>query len=230
MSRRVSDLQLERFLAQALTPAEQAELEALLATSPDDQQALASLRADTAALFVKRPPEAFAHQLAPSPPRTWRWAAALGAALAMLAVAVSVVRTHDDDLRTKGGAAWRVTVAHGQALQVAREHTVVHEGDVLSFEVTTSAKAYAAVISHAPDGFQVYAKGSGTGQAEPLGAGVTTLHDGAQLDATQGDEVLYLLVSPQQFDPAEAKRALEADPGLRQWQSVVIERRALKKE
>lgn len=233
MSRRVSDLQLERYLAQALTPAEQAQVEALLQASPEDQQALAALRADTEALFVKLPPVAFAHRVAPEAPsraRWWRWAGVLAASMALVAAIVSVrLGRDDDDLRTKGGTAWRLTVTHGQTVHIANEHTVLHDGDVLSFEVTSSAKAYAAVISRAPDGFQIYAPVSGT-QAEAVNAGVTTLHDGAALDSTTGEEVLYLLVSAQQFDPTEAKRALEADPTRSQWNSVVIERRAFRKE
>lgn len=236
MSRRVSDLQLERYLAEALTPTEVAQVEALLQASLEDQQALAALRADTAALFVKVPPAAFAHRVAPTPATSatrapwWRWAGAFTASMALVAAIVSLrLGRDDDDLRTKGSTAWRITIAHGQTLQIANEHTVLHDGDVLSFEVTSSAKAFAAVISRAPDGFQMYAPASGT-LAEPVSAGVNTLHDAAALDSTTGDEVLYLLVSTQQFDPTEARRALEADPTRTQWNSVVIERRAFKKE
>jgi hypothetical protein len=229
MSRRTTDLQLERYLAHALGTADKAQLEATLAASPDDQAALQALRADTAALFTALPPPAFAHKLAPEPrPRRWAWLAGLLATGFAASLALVLLRPppvgDDDDLRTKGGHLWRVTVTRKGALLGGVKDQPLREGDVLSFTVVSAEPGYAAVLSHAPDGFQVYAP------YEPVRRGETVLHQAAELDAARGSEVLYLLVSAQEFDVEQARQAFEANPSLTEWNGVHVEQRPFVKE
>ena len=196
MSRRVSDLQLERYLAEALPPAQVGELEATLRSSTEDQAALEALRADSAAFFIAQPPAAFAHRLSPVRGPRWRWLGGLVAATAALSLAWLVVLrapAQDDELRTKGGYAWGVSVAHGGQVRTASEASPLHGGDVLSFQVTTASPALAAVLGLSADGVHVYAP------LEAVPAGVTVLRQAAQLDPLTGPEVLHLLLSPRAF-------------------------------
>ena len=59
MTRRLTDLQLERYQAEALSPEERAAVDQVLAKSPPDAEALRLLRAENAAFFVSQPPAAF---------------------------------------------------------------------------------------------------------------------------------------------------------------------------
>jgi hypothetical protein len=227
MKRRVSDLQLERYLAEALPPAQVATLEATLRDSAEDQAALEALRADSAAFFVAQPPAAFAHRLAPARGSRWRWLGGLVAATAALSLTWLVVLrppTQDDEVRTKGGHAWGVSVARGGQVRAASEASPLHAGDVLSFQVTTPSPAFAAVLALSADGFQVYAP------LEAVPSGVTVLGQAAQLDALSGPEVLHLLLSARAFDVEQVRQALVADPTLTNWGVVAIDRRRFTKE
>jgi hypothetical protein len=99
----------------------------------------------------------------------------------------------------------------------------LREGDVLSFTIVSAQPGYAAVISRAPDGVQVYVP------LEAVPAGTTLLRQAAELDGSRGEEVLYLLFGPRKVDLDDARRAIEADPSLRRWGEVEIEQRRFSK-
>lgn len=232
MTRRLTDLQLERYLAKDLSPADRASVESTLEGSADDQAAVHELRASTAALMTSLPPAAFVAKVTP-PKRTARWSwwfALAGASVAAVLAVVVVNRPPvEDDVLTKGDHAWRITVVHGSKGLTASSDRPLHPDDQLVFELTTSRQAFAAVISHAPDGFQIYSPRDQS-VAEQVSRGLSVLHDGAELDDTLGHEVVYLLYSPQRFELEPARRALEADPTLTRWNDVLIERREFVKE
>lgn len=203
MTRRLTDLQLERFNADALSPAEKAAVEAVLAQSADDTEALRLLKADDAAYFLSNPPAAFVAKVAPAPKKQRSWLASLMTfgAVAAAMVALLVWRggfLDEPDYGVKGDVAWRVTAAD----RVLQPGGVLHEGDVLSFQVTTGQPRWVAVISHAPDGWFVYSA------AERVEEGESLLKTGAKLDATKGDETLYLVSAPEPFDAEGVKVAL----------------------
>jgi hypothetical protein len=213
MNRRLTDLQLERYLAEALSPAERAAVESVLAQSTSDSDALQQLRASTAALFVTAPPAAFVEKVMPTRRSAWRvWFGAFSAVAAAVALLLVVVRGQRDDDYTgvKGGIGWHVTVTGQMGSRTLVGSAQVMPGETLSFQVATEKQAFVAVISHAPDGWWVYAPASGN-QAVRVERGVTTIPDGAQLDETEGDETLYLVSSEQPFDPEKLRESMKSN-------------------
>jgi ferric-dicitrate binding protein FerR (iron transport regulator) len=210
MNRRLSDLQLERYLAEALSPQERAAVDQVLASSAPDAEALRVLRTESAALFVTSPPAAFVEKVMPAKKSPWRgWLGALSA-IAAAAALLLVVRNQrdDDDTRVKGGIGWHVTVTGQTGTRTLMERTVVTPGETLSFEVATERQVFVAVISHAPDGWWVYAPASGTG-AVRVERGLTLLPDGAKLDETEGDETVYLVSSDEPFEPEKLRDSMK---------------------
>jgi hypothetical protein len=199
MSRRLTDLHLERFLADALNPVEREQVKKVLAESPADAEALRLLEADTAAFMVKLPAAAFAEKVMPTPKpspfRLW-WGALVAVAAALLFVVFRPVE--QPDVLVKGDVAWKVSVS-GKSLQSG---AAVREGDTLEFEVTTGAPRWVAVVSHAPDGWFVYVP------TMKVDTGHLLLPTGAKLDATKGAEALHLLSSEAPFDAEVAMAAL----------------------
>jgi hypothetical protein len=199
MSRQLSDLLLERFSAHALSPTEHSQIVAILALSPDDEEALRLLRADNEALMLRLPPAAFAERVMPSPRlarRWWLW----GGVLTAVASAMLWFVPTEREFESKGNIGFQVTASGTRGTRVVSSHDRVSAGETLSFRVTTAEPMYCAVVSHAPDGFFVYVP---TSRVE---IGQTLLPQGAQLDATVGDETLFLVCSETAFD-AEAARA-----------------------
>jgi hypothetical protein len=202
MTRRLTDLLLERYLADALPSAQKAEVAAVLAASPDDAEALRVLQADTAAQWVTSPPAAVARRLVPEKRQWWVWLAPLVAAV----VAVFVVlpsKPVEPEMTAKGGVAWAVTLTRdGGTSPLGKE---AHAGDVLSFQVTTAERVFAAVLSVAADGVFVYE------HAVELKPGSTLLPHAAKLDDTVGEETLVLVTCAEAFDAETLRKRLEAD-------------------
>lgn len=200
MSRRLTDLHLERFLADALSPAEKESVKKVLAESPADAEALRLMEADSAAFLLKMPPVAFAEKVMPTPKpsglRLW-WGALVAVAAALLLVVFKPWSVEPDTI-VKGDVAWKVT-SSGKTVASGAS---VSAGDTLEFEVTTGAPRWVAVVSHAPDGWFVYVA------AMRVETGHLLLPTGAKLDATKGAESLHLLSSEAQFDADVAMAAL----------------------
>lgn len=212
MNRRLSDLQLERYLAEAVSPEERTAMDAVLAQSAPDADALQQLRASTAALFVTAPPVAFVEKVMPTRKSPWRgWLGALGA-LAAAAALLLVVRSQqgDDETRVKGGIGWHVTVTGQTGTHTLMESAQVLAGDTLTFQVATERPAFVAVISHAPDGWWVYAPAAGN-SAVRVERGLTVIPDAARLDETEGDETIYLVSSEQPFDPEKLRESMKSN-------------------
>lgn len=127
MNRRLSDLQLERYLAEALTPEERAKVDQVLARSSPDAQALRELRASTGALFVSQPPAAFIEKVMPTRRSPWSGRisalSALTAAAALLLIVRSQSDDGDDETRVKGGIGWRVTPSYSPPGPRSRERS-----------------------------------------------------------------------------------------------------------
>jgi hypothetical protein len=213
MSRRLTDLQLERFLADAMSAPERAQVDAALTQSPEDAEALRLMRSDSAALLFKLPPAAFVEKVMPTPRtssfRAW-WAAVAAVAATLLAVVVWRGQQPDDEVRVKGAVAWKVTASGQSGVRTLSAKDAVAAGETLSFQVTAARPVYAAVISHAPDGWFVYSP------AVQVERGQSMLATAALLDASVGDETLYLVTSEQPFDAAAVKDRLStaAAPGV----------------
>ena len=211
MNRRLTDLQLERYLAEALSPAERAAVDQLLTQSATDAEALRLLRASTAALFVTQPPAAFVEKVMPTRRSPWRtWLGALSAVAAAAALLLVVFRApkEDPELGVKGGVGWHVTATSRAGTRTLMEQTLVAPGETLSFQVATDRRIYVAVVSHAPDGWWVYAPSKGI-EALRVERGLTLLPEGAQLDETVGNETLYLISSDEPFEPTRIRDALK---------------------
>lgn len=205
MNRRTTDLQLERYLANALSDAERSQLELVLGQSEADAAALASMRASTQALFTTLPPPAFAHKLVPER-KQFRW---LGGLLAVAAAGVLffVLPSAPSETGVKGGIGWHVEASHSHGARTLLEGATVSVGTTLSFQVASDGPSYVAVISHAPDGWWVYAPEDKT-QALRVNKGMTLLPQGAQLDAQEGPETLYLISGAVPFNPEEVSESL----------------------
>ena len=212
MTRRLTDLQLERYQAEALSAEERAAVDQVLAKSPPDAEALRLLRAENAAFFVSQPPAAFVERVMPTKKSPWRWLGAFSA-LAAAAALLLVVRNQvglDDDTRVKGGVGWHVTVSGQTGSRTLMESTQVSPGDTLSFQVATQKQVFVAVISHAPDGWWVYAPAAGS-NAVRVERGLTVIPDAARLDETEGDETIYLVSSEQPFDPEKLRESMKSN-------------------
>jgi len=206
MSRKLTDLQLERFLADAMSPAERAQVDAALGRSPEDAEALRLMKADTEALMVQLPPAAFVEKVMPTKPGSrafGAWWAAL-ATFAAVVVAVVVWRSSpdEDDLRVKGSVGWKVLASGKGAVRTLAPRDAIVPGETLSFQVTSAEPRYVAVLSHAPDGWFVYAP------AVRIESGQSVLQTAALLDETVGDETLFLASSEAPFDADAVKEAL----------------------
>ncbi len=229
MNRRLSDLQLERYLAEALSAAERATVEQLLGASAPDAEALRLMRASTAALFVSLPPAAFAEKVMPTKKAAWRgWLGAFSA-IATATALLLIVRSQKDDgeMGVKGGVGWHVTATNSTGTRTLMEQTLVAPGETLSFQVASDRRLYVAVISHAPDGWWVYAPASGS-EALRVERGLTMMPDGAQLDETEGNETLYLLSSEENFEPSRMRDALKngfTPPGLTMEPMPIVKHR-----
>lgn len=205
MSRRLTDLQLERFLAEAMGADEKAAVDQVLAASPDDAEALRLLRAESEAFLFKSPPAPFAEKVLPAEKKAgfqWWWGALLAVAAAVLLVFVARPGG-DDDTRVKGDVAWAVRVNERTALS----GTKVQPGDTLTFQVATAESGYVAVVSHAPDGWFVYVP------TTRIEKGVSVLPTGARLDDQLGNETLFLVSSSDFFDAEGVKSALHSNMG-----------------
>lgn len=231
MNRRLTDLQLERYLAEALSPDERAAVEKLLAESTPDAEALRSLRASTAALFVSAPPAAFVEKVMPtrkaSPWRSWLGALSAVAAAAALLLLVRSQLTDDDEMRVKGGVGWHVTATNQRGTRTLMDQTQVEPGETLTFQVAADRRVYVAVVAHAPDGWFVYAPAEGSVAFE-VQRGLTVMPDAAQLDETLGNETLYLLSSDEPFEPTRIRDALKngfTPPGLTMEPMAVVKQR-----
>ncbi|MDP1823491.1 MAG: hypothetical protein Q8L48_09620 [Archangium sp.] len=229
MTRRLTDLQLERYLAEALPAAERSSVEKVLSESPPDSEALRLLQASTAALFVTQPPAAFVEKVMPPKKSAWRgWLGALSA-IAAAAALLLVIRTQQDDPETlvKGGVGWHVTATNQHGTRTLSEQTPVAPGETLSFEVASDRRVYVAVVSHAPDGWWVYAPVKGS-EALRVERGLTVIPDGAQLDETVGNETLYLLSSDEPFEPTRIRDALKngfTPPGLTMEPMAIVKQK-----
>ena len=84
-----------------------------------------------------------------------------------------------------------------------------------------------AVVSHAPDGWWVYAPASGS-EAFRVERGLTMMPNGAQLDETEGNETLYLLSSEEPFEPSRIRDAIKngfTPPGLTMEPMPIVKQR-----
>lgn len=226
MNRRLTDLQLERYLTEALAPEQRREVESVLASSPDDAAALADLRAENEAFLVRSPAPAFAARVVRERPKRRGLQAwfALAAVMATAGVVVLVgVNQPEEGLHAKGAVAWGVTVTHQGQTRTLESGMVVFADDVLSFQVTAAEATHVAVLSQDTNGLFAYVPSSGV-KAVRVGPGVTLLPEGAKLDAILGNEELLLLSAPHSFGVEAAQKALAEEPGLTTWGEVAVSR------
>lgn len=211
MNRRLTDLQLERYLAEALPAEERAAVDRVLAESAPDAEALRLMQASTAALFVTLPPAAFVEKVMPTKKSSWRvWLGALGAVAAAAALLLVVRSQQEPESSVKGGVGWHATVSGQAGTRTLLQQAIVAPGETLSFQVASDKPVFVAVLSHAPDGWWVYAPAAGN-QAVRVERGLTLIPDGAQLDETEGNETLYFVSSEEPFDPDKLRESLKSN-------------------
>ena len=212
MNRRLSDLQLERYLAEALPADERAAVDRLLSESAPDAEALRLMKASTAALFTSLPPVAFVEKVMPAKKSPWRlWLGAFSAVAATAALLmISRSQQVEPETTVKGGVGWHATVSGQAGVRTLMQQALVAPGETLSFQVASDKPVFVAVLSHAPDGWWVYSPASGN-HALRVERGLTLLPEGAQLDETEGDETLYFVSSDEPFDPDQLRESLKSN-------------------
>jgi hypothetical protein len=208
----LTDFTLDRWLASELSEREESSARAHLSTCGRCEARHAALR---------RERERFAAEAAPLvlPPRRARawhpWLASGGAALAMAAFALLLLRPHGaaEGTRTKGGSTrLEVYVSHGGDVRRGGPGEAVAPGDALRFVVTSLDLPYVAVVSL--DGAKhasVYYPSRGEVAPIPL-ARSFALPESTVLDDTLGEERVFAMFCPRSFATEPLRRAMEAAP------------------
>jgi hypothetical protein len=205
--RRLTDLELERWLAEELPEARRRT------ATEADRGRLDELRAEHAALLGSidvggelRAIDQRIARSAPAPRRfaRWTWLASGGALAAAAAVALVVVLRPpgpDDDRRFKGDdVALVVYAANGAGSRRLATGDTVQPGDEIRFDVLVAARGYVAVVGIDGTGAStVYYPYGGSEPAaiEPRTDGL--LPGAIALDAAPGDERIYAVFARRPF-------------------------------
>ncbi|MBA3456199.1 MAG: DUF4384 domain-containing protein [Deltaproteobacteria bacterium] len=209
VDRAVTDVELERLLAEDLPAARVSEIESKATTA--DRARLDELRAENQAFLAHVDVAAEVRaigrrmeKLAPEPRKLatwWRWMFAGGALAAAAAALLIIVRrpdqTVEDDIGVKGGDV--ALIIHTEHRQLASGDTV-QPGERIRFEINAGRRGYVAIIGIDGAGAQtVYFPFNGT-QPAAIDPSVDRILPGAvKLDATPGDERFFALYSEQPF-------------------------------
>lgn len=207
----LSDLALDRRLANELDAAEERDAKAHLATCARCEARLAERARAKADFAANAPPLLF-----PSPRRAW-----LGGAAAVLAAAAALLLlmrsspepTPKPETRTKGeGTHLDFYVSHEGNVRHGMLSELVAPGDGIRFVVHANEMRYLAVLS--VDGAKhvspYYPHGDDAVRIEP-GANIA-LPESTTLDDVLGDETIYGVFCPAPFAIAPLRKALEAAP------------------
>ena len=204
--RKLTDVELERYLAGDLSPARVQTLEA--AATAADKQRIEELRAQNVAylegLDVAAEVRAIGRRMSKlEPPRKlgwWRWLIGAGALASAAAAIVLWVRKpstpKDDDIITKGDDV--SLVVHSESGRLASGDTI-QPGDLLRFEVLARKPGFVAIVGVDGSGAStVYFPFGGTTSAtfDPT---KTLLPGAIKIDATPGDERFYAFYAEQAF-------------------------------
>jgi anti-sigma factor RsiW len=224
-ARRIPDSLLECYLADSLDALTRAQLETLMASSPEDRARLEELRADSAAFLLHHPQGPMVERFRQERKRRrwWRWPELVVPAFA--AVFLVLLTFHNDikslftpdapDILSKGPAILVVHRKTDQGSEVVRSDMPLVPGDSIRFEVKAAGSVFLAVLGQDAHGVvSVYHPYQGTAAVsydvtQPLLPGAFVLGD------TLGREDLYTLTSPRPFDLRWAVKALEQGRDLR---------------
>jgi hypothetical protein len=209
--RAFTDLELERLIADDLTAARKAELEARATAA--DRTRLEELRSEHQAFLAQVDVAAEARAIRqraakhePEPAHRapwWRWMIAGGTLAAAAAAILLFVRrdtAHDEpggDLQIKGEPV--SLIVHAQDRRLAAGD-IVHPGERIRFEIVAARPGYVTVVGVDGSGTQtVYYPFGATAAAafDPVASRV--LPGAIELDATPGDERFYAFFSEQAF-------------------------------
>ncbi|WP_224242293.1 MFS transporter [Hyalangium gracile] len=216
-TRRIPDALLERYLTDSLQAEARTRLEATLERSPKDQQRLAELRADSAAVLLQHPSRTIVERLQKKRWRSggWMWLALLVPAFA--ATAVWLVRPLPSSPYTAKGSVILTlfyVASDGSFVPVSPDVPLAPETS-LHFKVRAAASGFVAVLSRNAQGVvSVYHPYDGK-EAVPFDALQPRLPVEIILDGTLGREDVYALYSTQPFELGWAMEALKRDLPLK---------------
>ncbi|TMQ05266.1 MAG: DUF4384 domain-containing protein [Deltaproteobacteria bacterium] len=205
--RRLTDLELERWLADDLPEARRG------AASDADRRRLDELRAEHAALLGAvdvgaelRAIEQRIARAAPPPRRfaRWTWLASGGALAAAAAVALLVVLRPgggpDDGPIYKGDIALQVYAADASGSHRLDAGATVQPGDKIRFGVHVAARGYVAVVGIDGSGAATAYYPFGSREPAAIAPGGDAVLPGAiALDAAPGDERFYAVFAERPF-------------------------------
>jgi anti-sigma factor RsiW len=160
-----------------------------------------------------------------------RWLAAAGAALAMAAAVVLLLRTAaDGDVRTKGGAHVGFFVKRGDAVTEGVNGQGVRAGDRVRFVVTTDRDRHLGIVSLDSRGVVSVFSPSRVASV-PVRAGVGEALEGSiELDDSPGTERIFAVFCDAPFEVRSVARELERTRELSSLPGCVVDRLELTKE
>ena len=203
--RKIADALLERYLADDLPAPLRAQLDETLPRSAEDAARLAELRGETAAFLARHPPAAMAERLTP---RRRRWVWSLFAIPVAAAATLLLLPAREPDVSAKGGVSVAIFAQRGTDTFRVGPADELAPGDRVRFEVRSATAGYAAVLGRdAAGAVTLYAPFGGTAP-RAYDPRAPLLDDTIALDAGEGAEDVYALVSSKPFSLAAAQQAL----------------------
>lgn len=212
----LSDLRLDRLLAEDLSSEDESSARAHLRACPVCRKRLDVLEGEHRA-FAEAPPPRKVVSLNVARHRRWVAPGVLASVVAAAAAALLVYRSGVESpgtTRIKGSAiSVSAYVRRGEHVGVLQAGGVAYPGDRLRFRYTADAPGYLALVSVDGAGaVSIYHPA----RAEPfrVNAGHDRLLDNAiELDDTLGEETVYAILCSVPVDPAELAARVERDRG-----------------
>ncbi len=204
MTRRIKDLMLERYLADAMPADEREAVEKTLRDSPADAARVAELRADSQAFLIQHPPAPFAARVLEQQKKPlWRYlwvpvAAALAAVVAVVALRPSVAPV-EPEFGIKGALTLTVHRKTQAGSEVLARGMSLTSGDSIRFEVKTPKPGYVAIVGTEASGRPtVFVPSTGT-DALKMERASEVLPEAIELDDSPGPERFTALWSAEPF-------------------------------
>jgi hypothetical protein len=204
----VTDLELERYLADDLSDAERQKVEAQVAQRPDVQAYLAQRRAEKEAFRAKQPPlpVLLSPRARPVSRSPWPALAAVGLALAAslaLVVLTPQLRGDESSIAARGRPKITVVVLRGDSLFEYREGVLLTAGDRIRLTVESPSSGYVTVIGR--DSNRMPVVHYENVKAMP---GSFIVPDSLELDDSPGPEELLVFFTAEPIRPEEKVEAL----------------------
>ncbi len=204
MTRKVKDIMLERYLADAMPADQRAALEKTLSESPADAARVAELRADSQAFLIQHPPAPFAARVLEKEKKPfWRWlwlpvTAALATLMAFMVLSPSV-KPVEPEFGIKGALTLSLHRKTPSGSEVLTPGMALSSGDSIRFEVKTPKPGYVAILGTDVSGRPTVFVPAVGANALKMERAAEVLPDAIELDNSAGPERFTALWSAEPF-------------------------------